>query len=85
MAKIEFKSLTLLDVSFGQVNMETFIGKRDLLMKKLKESPSYEGLLEYIQDELNVNEPKNVEDYAKLLNDPTANFYMKLQDQTYYT
>ena len=84
MAKIEFKSLTLLDVSFGQVNMETFVGKRDLLLKKLRESSSYEGLLEYIQDELNQKEPKSLEEFEKLLSDPNGTFYIKIQEQTYY-
>ena len=85
MAKIKFKTLTLLDVSFGQVNMETFVGKKDLLLKKLRESSSYEGLLEYIQDELEAEEPTNIEGFAELLKDPQGTFYIKIEEQTFYT
>ena len=53
MPKVIFRTLTLIDTSFGQFNVFTFVGKEDGLKKSLKECVSYERVLELLEDKSN--------------------------------
>ena len=78
MAKHILKSVTLVD--FGaDITVKTFIGKRDLLKKKLQQCSSYEDMLESLE-ERGLKEPHTIEELVELFSDTSQSLFLVLEE-----
>lgn len=78
MAKHILKSVTIVD--FGaDIPVKTFIGKRDLLKKKLQQCSSYEDMLESLE-ERELQEPHTIEGLVELFSDTSQSLFLVLEE-----
>ena len=78
MAKHILKSVTVVDYN-ADIPVKTFIGKRDLLKKKLQQCSSYEDMLESLE-ERELKEPHTIEELVKLFSDTSQNLFLVLEE-----
>ena len=78
MAKYILKSVTVVDYN-ADIPVKTYIGKRDLLKKKLQQCSSYEDMLESL-DERELKEPHTIEELVKLFSDTSQNLFLVLEE-----
>jgi hypothetical protein len=83
MAKLILKSLTLVDFS-ADVPVSTFVGKKDIIKRKLKDSFSYEDILESLE-ERGIPEPKTIEELVPHFSDTSSNLFLVLEEHEVYT
>ena len=78
MAKHILKSVTVVDYN-ADIPVKTFIGKRDLLKKKLQQCSSYEDMLESLE-ERELKEPHTIEELVELFSDTSQNLFLVLEE-----
>ena len=78
MAKHILKSVTIVDYN-ADIPVKTFIGKRDLLKKKLQQCSSYEDILESLEEK-ELKEPHTIEELVKLFSDTSQNLFLVLEE-----
>ena len=78
MAKHILKSVTVVDYG-ADIPVKTFIGKRDLLKKKLQQCSSYEDMLESLE-ERGLKEPHTIEELVELFSDTSQNLFLVLEE-----
>ena len=78
MAKYILKSVTVVDYN-ADIPVKTYIGKRDLLKKKLQQCSSYEGMLESLE-ERELKEPHTIEELVELFSDTSQNLFLVLEE-----
>ena len=83
MAKHILKSVTVVDYSADNPVI-TFVGKRDLLKKKLQDYSSYEDILESLE-ERQIPEPKTIEELVPHFSDTSSSLFLILQEHEVYT
>ena len=83
MAKHILKSVTVIDYSADNPVI-TFVGKRDLLKKKLQDCSSYEDILESLE-ERQIPEPNTIEELVPHFSDTFSSLFLILQEHEVYT
>ena len=83
MANHILKSVTVVDYN-ADIPVKTYIGKRDLLKKKLQQCPSYEDMLESLE-ERQIPEPKTIEELIPHFSDTSSSLFLILQEHEDYT
>ena len=83
MAKHILKSVTVVDYSADNPVI-TFVGKRDLLKKKLQDCSSYEDILESLE-ERQIPEPNTIEELVPHFSDTSSSLFLILQEHEVYT
>ena len=78
MAKHILKSVTVVDYN-ADIPVKTYIGKRDLLKKKLQQCSSYEDMLESLE-ERELKEPHTIEELVELFSDTSQNLFLVLEE-----
>ena len=78
MAKHILKSVTVIDYN-ADIPVKTYIGKRDLLKKKLQQCSSYEDMLESLE-ERELKEPHTIEELVELFSDTSQNLFLVLEE-----
>ena len=78
MANHILKSVTVVDYN-ADIPVKTYIGKRDLLKKKLQQCSSYEDMLESLE-ERELKEPHTIEELVKLFSDTSQNLFLVLEE-----
>ena len=78
MAKHILKSVTIVDYN-ADIQIKTYIGKRDLLKKKLQQCSSYEDMLESLE-ERELKEPHTIEELVELFSDTSQNLFLVLEE-----
>ena len=78
MAKHILKSVTVVDYG-ADIPVKTFIGKRDLLKKKLQQCSSYEDILESLE-ERGLKEPHTIEELVELFSDTSQSLFLVLEE-----
>ena len=78
MAKHILKSVTVVDYN-ADIPVKTYIGKRDLLKKKLQQCSSYEDMLESLE-ERELKEPHTIEELVALFSDTSQNLFLVLEE-----
>ena len=78
MAKHILKSVTIVDYN-ADIQIKTYIGKRDLLKKKLQQCSSYEDMLESLE-ERELKEPHTIEELVALFSDTSQNLFLVLEE-----
>ena len=78
MAKHILKSVTVVDYN-ADIQIKTYIGKRDLLKKKLQQCSSYEDMLESLE-ERELKEPHTIEELVELFSDTSQNLFLVLEE-----
>ena len=78
MAKHILKSVTVVDYN-ADIPVKTYIGKRDLLKKNLQQCPSYEDMLESLE-ERELKEPHTIEELVELFSDTSQNLFLVLEE-----
>ena len=78
MAKHILKSVTVVDYG-ADIPVKTFIGKRDLLKKKLQQCSSYEDMLESLE-ERGLKEPHTIEELVELFSDTSQSLFLVLEE-----
>lgn len=78
MAKHILKSVTVVDYG-ADIPVKTFIGKRDLLKKKLQQCSSYEDILESLE-ERELQEPHTIEELVELFSDTSQSLFLILEE-----
>lgn len=78
MAKYILKSVTVVDYN-ADIPVKTYIGKRDLLKKKLQQCSSYEDMLESLDDR-GLKEPNTVEELVQLFSDTSSSLFLVLEE-----
>ena len=83
MAKHILKSVTVVDYG-ADIPFKTFIGKRDLLKKKLQQCSSYEDMLESLE-ERGLKEPHTIEELVELFSDTSQSLFLVLEEHEIQT
>ena len=78
MAKHILKSVTVIDYN-ADIQIKTYIGKRDLLKKQLQQCSSYEDILESLE-ERELKEPHTIEELVELFSDTSQNLFLVLEE-----
>ena len=78
MAKHILKSVTIVDFC-ADIPVKTYIGKRDLLKKKLQQCSSYEDMLESLE-ERELKEPHTIEELVELFSDTSQDLFLVLEE-----
>ena len=78
MAKYILKSVTVVDYN-AYIPVKTYIGKRDLLKKKLQQCSSYEYMLESLE-ERELKEPHTIEELVELFSDTSQSLFLVLEE-----
>ena len=78
MAKHILKSVTVVDYG-ADIPVKTFVGKRDFLKKNLQQCPSYEDMLESLDDR-GLKEPNTVEELVQLFSDTSSSLFLVLEE-----